>query len=188
MAGNTEITLTIGPDLGAQDGEPAFEADRVDYRITCGGSGPGSAPIPPTSTGGTYDYDDSVDVSGAFEIVDADTTPVWYTVTDLPPGDCTATLSVYRDGAVVCLGSEGFSVLEDPGTAGQFASEGRFSWGGAYHTTYWVDPAQELVVVYMTQLLPARLDDHQRLAALVYQSILESGAASGRESTPGSEE
>jgi CubicO group peptidase (beta-lactamase class C family) len=82
----------------------------------------------------------------------------------------------------------GFSVLEDPGAAGQFASEGRFSWGGAYHTTYWVDPAQELVVVYMTQLLPARLDDHQRLAALVYQSILESGAASGRESTPGSEE
>ena len=101
VAGNTDITLTIGPDLGAQDGEPAFEADRVDYRITCGGSGPGSAPIPPTSTGGTYDYDDSVDVSGAFEIVDADTTPVWYTVTDLPPGDCTATLSVYRDGAVV---------------------------------------------------------------------------------------
>jgi CubicO group peptidase (beta-lactamase class C family) len=79
----------------------------------------------------------------------------------------------------------GFAVLEDPGAAGQFASEGRFRWGGAYHTTYWVDPAQELVVVYMTQLVPARLDDHERLAALVYQAILESGASRGAGAAPG---
>lgn len=117
MAGNTEITLTIADDFGPQDGEPAFEADRVDYRITCGGSAPGSAPIPPDGTGGIYDYDDSVDISGAFEIIDGDDPPVWQTITDLPPGDCTASLSVYRDGAVVCLGSHDFTVLEDENTS-----------------------------------------------------------------------
>jgi CubicO group peptidase (beta-lactamase class C family) len=79
----------------------------------------------------------------------------------------------------------GFAVLEDAGAAGQFASDGRFRWSGAYHTTYWVDPAQELVVVYMTQLVPARLDDHDRLAALVYQSIVESGGSPGGSTPPG---
>ena len=37
---------------------------------------------------------------------------------------------------------------------------------------YWVDPVEELVVVYLTQLIPAGgLDDHGRLRALIYQAI-----------------
>lgn len=115
--GNTGIRLTIGDDFGPQDGEPAFEAERVDYRITCGGTVPGSTPLPPDGTGGIYNYDDSVDFSGAFEIIDTDDAPGWQTISDLPPGDCTATLSVYRDGAVVCLGSHEFTVLEDQTTS-----------------------------------------------------------------------
>ena len=46
--------------------------------------------------------------------------------------------------------------------------------GGAYHSTYWVDPAEELIVVYMTQLIPAiDIDDHGKLRTLVYQSIID---------------
>lgn len=67
----------------------------------------------------------------------------------------------------------GFEILEDPGLAGRFGSPGAYGWGGAYHSTYWVDPVQELVVVYMTQLIPARVDDHARLRPLVYQSVVE---------------
>ena len=115
-AGNTEIRLTFGDDIGPVDGEPAFEADRVDYRITCAGSTPGTLPIPPDSTGGDYGYDDSVEISGAFEIVDGQDPPVWTTIMDLPPGDCTASLTVYRNNAVVCEGTEGFTVLEDGAT------------------------------------------------------------------------
>jgi CubicO group peptidase (beta-lactamase class C family) len=67
----------------------------------------------------------------------------------------------------------GFSVLEDLGARGTPGSIGEFGWGGAYHSTYWVDPAKELVVVYMTQVIPAgNLDDHGKLRALVYQSLL----------------
>jgi CubicO group peptidase (beta-lactamase class C family) len=68
----------------------------------------------------------------------------------------------------------GFSVLEDPGIAGEFGAQGTYGWGGAYHSTYWVDPVEELAVVYMTQLVPASVDDHERLNALVYQAIVES--------------
>lgn len=69
----------------------------------------------------------------------------------------------------------GFQLLEDVGAFGQPGTVGAYGWGGAYHSTYWVDPAEELVVVYLTQLIPARLDDHARLRTLVYQAIVESG-------------
>lgn len=65
----------------------------------------------------------------------------------------------------------GFLVAEDLGASGQPGSVGRFGWGGAYHTVYWVDPAEELTVTYMTQLLPAAVDDHGKLRALIYQAI-----------------
>ncbi|MYB32204.1 MAG: serine hydrolase, partial [Acidobacteria bacterium] len=42
----------------------------------------------------------------------------------------------------------------------------------AYHSSYWVDPKEELVVVYLAQLIPAgNLDDHAKFRALVYQAI-----------------
>ena len=69
----------------------------------------------------------------------------------------------------------GFEILLDPGAAAEYGSPGAYGWGGAYHSTYWVDPVQELVVVYMTQLIPARVDDHARLRPLVYQAVVEEG-------------
>jgi CubicO group peptidase (beta-lactamase class C family) len=72
----------------------------------------------------------------------------------------------------------GFSVLESPGLAGQYGSVGRYGWGGAYGTTYWVDPAQDLVAVFMMQLLPrGNVDIADRFQALVYQAIVGSGRA-----------
>ena len=66
----------------------------------------------------------------------------------------------------------GFSIVEDVGARGLPGSLGEFGWGGAYHSTYWVDPVEKLVVVYMTQVIPAGgLDDHGRLRALIYQAI-----------------
>ncbi|MBM3501296.1 MAG: beta-lactamase family protein [Armatimonadetes bacterium] len=66
----------------------------------------------------------------------------------------------------------GFSVVEDVGARGTPGSVGEYGWGGAYHSTYWVDPAEELVVVYLTQVIPATgLDDFGKLRALVYQAL-----------------
>lgn len=66
----------------------------------------------------------------------------------------------------------GFGVVSDPGLRGELGSPGEFNWGGAYHTSYWVDPLEELTVVYMTQVLPAfGLDDFGKVRALVYQAI-----------------
>ena len=68
----------------------------------------------------------------------------------------------------------GFYVVEDLGARGVPGSVGEFGWGGAYHSTYWVDPKEELVVVYLTQVIPAMgLDDHGKLRTLVYQAVVE---------------
>ena len=68
----------------------------------------------------------------------------------------------------------GYYVLEDLGVRGSLGSKGEYGWGGAYHSTYWVDPEEELVVVYFTQLIPAtNIDDHAKLRTLVYQAIID---------------
>lgn len=69
----------------------------------------------------------------------------------------------------------GFWVTKELGRNGEPGSIGAYGWGGAYHTTYWVDPAEKLVAVFMTQLMPATGSDAQaKFKALVYQSIIES--------------
>jgi CubicO group peptidase (beta-lactamase class C family) len=68
----------------------------------------------------------------------------------------------------------GFSVVTDLGARGSLGSIGEYGWGGAYHSTYWVDPEEELVVVYLTQIIPATgLDDYAKLRSGIYQAIIE---------------
>ncbi|MDM3870062.1 serine hydrolase [Porticoccus sp. W117] len=68
----------------------------------------------------------------------------------------------------------GFYVTHDLGASGELGSVGQYGWGGAYFTTYWVDPREELLVVFMTQLVPAKgVDAHQKLRSLVYQAITQ---------------
>ncbi len=68
----------------------------------------------------------------------------------------------------------GFSVVTDLGARGVPGSVGEFGWAGAYHSTYWVDPEEELVAVYLTQLIPAiDIDDQNKFRALLYQAIVD---------------
>ncbi|MBC7363575.1 MAG: beta-lactamase family protein [Candidatus Aminicenantes bacterium] len=71
----------------------------------------------------------------------------------------------------------GFWVVKNLGSSGLPGSVGAFGWGGAYFTTYWVDPAEKLVAVFMTQLLPVPAscaDLQNKFRTLVYQAIEKS--------------
>ena len=59
-----------------------------------------------------------------------------------------------------------------PGTLGEYF------WGGAAATAFWIDPQEELTVVFMTQVLgsPARLTLRRDLRTLVYAAMTESFA------------
>jgi CubicO group peptidase (beta-lactamase class C family) len=69
----------------------------------------------------------------------------------------------------------GFEIVEHVGRGGRYGSVGEYGWGGAYYTKFWVDPAEKLVAVFMTQLLPSGgslLQDQFRV--LVNQAIVAS--------------
>jgi CubicO group peptidase (beta-lactamase class C family) len=49
-----------------------------------------------------------------------------------------------------------------------------FYWGGAASTVFWVDPVEDLYVVFMTQLMPsASFDFRGQLRSLVYSAIID---------------
>lgn len=66
----------------------------------------------------------------------------------------------------------GFETTERYGASG-LASVGSFGWGGAYGTTYKVDPEARLVLVMMVQLIPNTTDISQTFPNLVYQALVE---------------
>ncbi len=67
----------------------------------------------------------------------------------------------------------GFELITDVGDYGRLGTKGEFSWGGAYHSNYFVSREYNMVVVYFTQVIPAGgLDDHAKLHALTYQAVL----------------
>ncbi len=66
----------------------------------------------------------------------------------------------------------GFSVMLDPAKAQILGSRGEYAWGGAASTAFWIDPAEQLAVVLMTQLLPSSTYPIRReLRVLTYQAI-----------------
>ena len=67
----------------------------------------------------------------------------------------------------------GFMINADPGLVGGTAHEGTFSWGGYAHTRFWIDPVDDLIGIFMIQILPSTAVDYgDKFQSLVYQSIL----------------
>jgi CubicO group peptidase (beta-lactamase class C family) len=65
----------------------------------------------------------------------------------------------------------GFSVVQNLGALGELGTEGTYAWGGAFYTSYWIDPKENLVAVLMSQVRPARTDVNERFRILVYQAL-----------------
>lgn len=68
----------------------------------------------------------------------------------------------------------GFSVVIDPAAANVLDSAGDYAWGGAASTYFWIDPVEDLTVLFMTQLIPSSSYPIRRqLKALVYQALVD---------------
>ena len=67
----------------------------------------------------------------------------------------------------------GVSVLLDPAKARILGSPGEYAWGGMASTAFWVDPAEDLIVLLLTQLMPSSAYPIRReLRVLTYQALL----------------
>jgi CubicO group peptidase (beta-lactamase class C family) len=68
----------------------------------------------------------------------------------------------------------GFSVMLDPARAQILGSPGEYAWGGAASTAFWIDPAEEMYVIMLTQLMPSSTYPIRReLRVLSYQAIVQ---------------
>lgn len=68
----------------------------------------------------------------------------------------------------------GFSINLGPERTATVGSAGEYAWGGAASTIFWVDPAEELIVIFMTQFMPsATFNFRGQLKSLVYGAIVD---------------
>ena len=65
----------------------------------------------------------------------------------------------------------GFGITQRYGASGM-ASIGAFWWGGAYGSTYGVDPVDHLVIIFMLNQLPNHTDIAAKYGTLVYQALV----------------
>ncbi len=68
----------------------------------------------------------------------------------------------------------GVAVMLDPARAKFRGTIGDFGWGGAASTYFWVDPANDMTVLFVTQLVPSTTYPlREELRALVYDSLID---------------
>jgi CubicO group peptidase (beta-lactamase class C family) len=67
----------------------------------------------------------------------------------------------------------GVAVTLDTAALGRPGSVGSFGWGGAATTTFTVNPAEDMTIVIMAQVLPNDADLLQKVETLVYQTLVD---------------
>ena len=75
----------------------------------------------------------------------------------------------------------GAGVITDPAQARVISSKGEYSWGGIANTKFWIDPEEDLVVVFMTQVLGTPHSDRHRfdLKVATYLALTKLGSSGG---------
>jgi CubicO group peptidase (beta-lactamase class C family) len=69
----------------------------------------------------------------------------------------------------------GFAVTMNPAQTMIAGSPGEYNWGGAATTSFFIDPAEELITIFMTQVLPSSAYPLRReLRTMVYAAITDS--------------
>src|SRR5882762_6042099 len=69
----------------------------------------------------------------------------------------------------------GFAVTVNPAQTLLPGSAGEYFWGGLASTAFWIDPAEELITIFMTQLMPSSSYPIRReLRTMVYAAITDS--------------
>jgi len=65
----------------------------------------------------------------------------------------------------------GFAVVDDLAKTKSLGSKGAYYWSGAYCTYFLIDPKEELVAVFMTQLTPFSTHYENKFRQMLYQAI-----------------
>ena len=98
----------------------------------------------------------------------------------LPGGRDLADLSVsmFSEASYQGVGfGLGFAMTTDVAKTGIAGSLGEYWWGGAASTAFWIDPVEDLSVVFLTQFMPSSLYPIRReLRSMINAAVLDSKA------------
>ncbi len=68
----------------------------------------------------------------------------------------------------------GGSIVLDPSKTENRSSKGNFSWGGLANTYFWIDPTQDMIVIFMTQIIPSGCYPlREELAEHIYGALID---------------
>jgi len=68
----------------------------------------------------------------------------------------------------------GFSVMLSPAKARVMGTPGEYGWGGYAGTAFWIDPREDMTVIFLTQLIPSSAYPIRReLRVLTYQALVD---------------
>jgi len=93
----------------------------------------------------------------------------------LPGGATLGALALRRLGTEPYEGigfGLGFAVTLDPVALQTIASPGDYYWGGAAATLFWIDPVEDMVVIFMVQHMQCPYNFRGQLQQLVHQAIV----------------
>ncbi|GAB2481681.1 serine hydrolase domain-containing protein [Algoriphagus taiwanensis] len=65
----------------------------------------------------------------------------------------------------------GFAVIDDLADTNALGSEGTFYWSGAFCTYFFIDPKEDLVAIFMTQVSPFSSYYENRFRQMIYQAV-----------------
>ena len=81
--------------------------------------------------------------------------------------------SITANGPAAAGYGLGVSVTLSTSALGRLGSVGSFGWGGAATTVFTVDPAEDMAIVIMGQVLPSDDDLLRKVETLVYQALVD---------------
>ena len=67
----------------------------------------------------------------------------------------------------------GFAVRRDAGVAAAISSPGEYNWGGAGGTAFWIDPKEQMFVVFMMQSPKQRVHYRPLIRDMIYAAIVK---------------
>jgi CubicO group peptidase (beta-lactamase class C family) len=67
-----------------------------------------------------------------------------------------------------------FAVNLGPGKSATIGSEGEYYWGGAAGTSFWIDPKEHMIGVFLVQILPSQgVTARDQFKRMAYQALVD---------------
>jgi CubicO group peptidase (beta-lactamase class C family) len=67
----------------------------------------------------------------------------------------------------------GFGLVTEDNKYLTLSSVGNYNWGGYFSTSFWMDPEEDLIALFFTQMYPMHYGNiHDKFQVLTYQALI----------------